>query len=49
MISPTDMADLNESTLWIAPIERAETIPSSWYVDASCHLLDGQLGGVPAP
>ncbi|NNE71054.1 MAG: aromatic ring-hydroxylating dioxygenase subunit alpha [Rhodothermales bacterium] len=37
------MPDLSFETLKILPLARAETIPSSWYVDEGFHRLDRRL------
>src|SRR5216683_7198014 len=34
------LPDFNKNTLAIKPIERAETIPSSWYADPKFHDAD---------
>jgi choline monooxygenase len=34
------MPDITEEDLVVLPLERAETIPASWYTDARFHELD---------
>ncbi|MCZ6918666.1 MAG: aromatic ring-hydroxylating dioxygenase subunit alpha [Gemmatimonadetes bacterium] len=40
MIDETVVTQLSDDALEATPIERAETIPSSWYTDARFHALD---------
>jgi len=61
MINPTAVPDLAEEFLKSVPIERAETIPSTWYTDPRFHEIDrdyifartwqnvGQVGQVQNP
>ncbi len=39
-ISPGDLPDFTERDLEVVPVERADTIPSSWYTDPRFHELD---------
>ena len=39
-LSPAALPELTDDSLAIDPVERAETIPSAWYVDPRWHLLD---------
>ncbi len=39
-ISRRDLPDVDARSLEMPPIERAETIPASWYVDDRFHALD---------
>jgi choline monooxygenase len=39
-IMPSDLPDFSEGTLTLTPIARADTIPSSWYVDPRFHAVD---------
>jgi choline monooxygenase len=38
--SPDRLPDLTDADLAITPVERSETIPSSWYVDPRFHQVD---------
>ena len=38
--APRDLPDLTDAALAITPVERSETIPSSWYVDPRFHAVD---------
>ncbi len=61
MIDPRMLPDFTEATLDIAPLPRAETIPSAWYTDARFHDFDrdavfarhwqyvGHMGQLPDP
>lgn len=40
MITKSDLPDFANATLTIQPLERAQTIPSSWYVDPRFHDFD---------
>jgi choline monooxygenase len=40
MLDRSRFADLTDQDLAIAPLPRAETIPSAWYVDPRFHELD---------
>ncbi len=42
-MTETTPPDLDAETLAIQPLARAETIPSSWYVDPSFHLFDREV------
>lgn len=39
-ISPAELPDFTPDHLALTPIERAETIPSAWYVDPRFHAVD---------
>lgn len=61
VVSPDSLPDFTETDLSIVPVERSETIPSSWYVDPRFHLVDrdavfartwqgvGDVTMIPAP
>ena len=40
MIDKNNLATLVEPDLRVEPLERAETIPSSWYTDPRFHELE---------
>jgi choline monooxygenase len=40
MLSPAAFPDLTPAELAVEPVERAATIPASWYVDPRFHDLD---------
>ena len=39
-ISPRDLPDFTDDDLSVAPVERADTIPSAWYADPRFHAVD---------
>jgi len=40
MIDPRSLPDLSPETLSITPLERSETIPSSWYIHPGFHTFE---------